>query len=316
MANKEQIKALLDSFFDEDKERFISIALQVAASAAKKGQSKLANDIKEIVDKGRKKKEHDNVVILKKITGDLENLLSVAHPETQLRNVVFSNDLDLKLRKILKEQRQRFKLSEYGLKANNKLLLVGPPGTGKTLTASVLSKELSIPLYTIQFEGLLSKYMGESAAKLKLIFEFIRKNRGVYLFDEFDAIGVKRTTQNDIGEIRRVLNSFLQLLEQDSSDSVIVAATNHPELLDEALFRRFDLILNYEKPSLEVIEALIRDRLQTFAKKDFNWAKIAKMAEGMNHAEIVKACNEIAKEIILNENFFLSDDLVKTFFKK
>ena len=317
MATKEQIKALLNSYFDEDKDRFINIALQLAANAAKKGQGNLANDIKQIVDKGRDKLEkahQNNVIALNHLKGDLVNLLLVSHPDTLMRNVVFSEDIYIQLRKMIKEQRQRFKLSEYGLHASNKALLIGPPGTGKTLTANILAAELKIPLYTIQFEGLLSKYMGESAAKLKLVFDHIKNHRGVYLFDEFDAIGVKRTADNDVGEIRRILNSFLQLLEQEKSDSIIIAATNHPELLDKALFRRFDLVIKYENPSLNVIETLIRDRLQTFTKLDLNWLEIAKVAEGLNHADIVRICNNIAKEVVLNEDFFLSLDTIKPFF--
>lgn len=317
MANKEQIKALLDSYFDHDNERFITVALQVAASAAKKGNGDLARELKEIIDKGRtKKKEENQILKFSKLNNELINLLSVSHPEVDLRNVIFSNEIDSMIRKFIKEQFQRFKLREYNLSPASKLLLVGPPGTGKTMTAKVLASELKLPLYTVQFEGLLSKYMGESAAKLKLVFEQIASERAVYLFDEFDAIGSKRNKDNDVGEIRRVLNSFLQFLEQQNSDSIIVAATNHPELLDNALFRRFDIVCKYSNPDLSEIEALLKDSLFPFAKNNINWKELAKSAEGLNHAEIVKSCNEVAKEIILNEDFFVTLDSLRPFFKR
>lgn len=319
MANKEQIKALLDSYFEQDNERFVTVALQVAATAAKKGNSDLARELKDIIDKGRsKKKEKDENKVLKfsKLNSELINLLSVSYPETELRNVVFSSETDAMIRKVIKEQFQRFKLKEYNLVPASKLLLVGPPGTGKTLTAKILASELKLPLYTVQFEGLLSKYMGESAAKLKLIFEQITSERAVYLFDEFDAIGSSRDKDNDVGEIRRVLNSFLQFLEQQNSDSIIVAATNHPDLLDSALFRRFDIVFKYSNPDLPVIEALLKDSLFAFAKNAIDWKDLAKTAEGLNHAEIVRSCNEIAKEIILNEHFFISIESLRPFFKR
>ena len=104
--------------------------------------------------------------------------------------------------------------------------MIGPPGTGKTMSASALAGEFNLPLFEIRLDGLITKYMGETAAKLRLVFDAIAEMRGIYLFDEFDSIGAQRSMMNDVGEIRRVLNSFLQFIEQDKSDSLILAATN------------------------------------------------------------------------------------------
>ncbi|MBK23789.1 MAG: hypothetical protein CME70_07260 [Halobacteriovorax sp.] len=319
MANKDQLKALINSYFEDDSERFITVALQVAANAAKKGQNNLASDIKELIDKGREKRKSvssQETLIPKKIKGELSGLFSLTHPRETLKDVVFSQDIDTFLYKLLKEQKQRFRLKDFGYEPISKLLLTGPPGTGKTLTASVIANELNIPLYTVQFEGLLSRFMGESASKLKLVFDHINSHRAVYLFDEFDAIGAKRNKNNDVGEIRRVLNSFLQLFENSRGDSIIISATNHPELLDDALFRRFDKVIEYKNPDLSVVESLMRDRLFSFVKNKVSWKKVAEYAEGMNHAEIVRACNEVAKEIILNDNFFVDEESLKPFFKQ
>jgi len=100
----------------------------------------------------------------------------------------------------------------HGLSPRRKLLLVGPPGTGKTLSASVLASELGIPLFQVRLDGLITKFMGETAAKLRQIFDATSQTRGIYFFDEFDAIGSQRGLTNDVGEIRRVLNSFLQTI--------------------------------------------------------------------------------------------------------
>jgi SpoVK/Ycf46/Vps4 family AAA+-type ATPase len=153
--------------------------------------------------------------------------------------------LGARLERVLTEQRERDRLREHGFSPMRKLLLVGPPGTGKTMTAAALAGEMGLPLFSIQLDGLITKYMGETAAKLRLVFDAIQSTRGVYLFDEFDALGGERGSKNDVGEIRRVLNSFLQFLEQDDSDSIVLGATNHVGLLDRALFRRFDAVLEY-----------------------------------------------------------------------
>jgi SpoVK/Ycf46/Vps4 family AAA+-type ATPase len=183
-----------------------------------------------------------------------------------------------------------------------KLLLVGPPGTGKTMTAAVLAGELSVPLFTIQLDGLITKYLGETAAKLRLIFEAIQRTRAIYLFDEFDALGSKRAARNDVGEIRRVLNSFLQFLEQDDSDSVIVAATNHPHILDRALFRRFDSVIEYRLPSEEIAEQVMRSRLALLDTSQVEWSEALEAAKGLSHSGLTRACEHAAKNAILQHH--------------
>src|SRR5690606_29484898 len=180
-----------------------------------------------------------------------------------------------------------------------KLLLLGPPGTGKTMSAGALAGELGLPLLTIQLDNLITKYMGETAAKLRLVFDAISATRAVYLFDEFDALGGERSASNDVGEIRRVLGSFLQFLEQDESPSLILGATNHPTLLDSALFRRFDAIIEYPLPSPAIIEQIMRSRLGVMDTSSVPWARVVKAAVGLSHAEICRACEAAAKNALL-----------------
>ena len=141
--------------------------------------------------------------------------------------------------------------------------------------------------------------MGETAAKLFAIFESMRHTRGVYLFDEFDAIGTMRGGNNDVGEIRRVLNSFLQFLEQDDSDSLIVAATNLEGILDDALFRRFDDVITYHMPDTTELSSLIANRLATFQYHKSEIEEVAESAFGLSHAEVCRACDEAAKLAVL-----------------
>jgi SpoVK/Ycf46/Vps4 family AAA+-type ATPase len=215
--------------------------------------------------------------------------------------MVLEAKLRTRLERILLEQRQREKLLTHGLTPRRKILLVGPPGTGKTLTARALAGELSHPLFAILLDGIITKFMGETAAKLRLVFDALQRTRGVYLFDEFDALGSHRTSQNDVGEIRRVLNSFLQFLEQDESESLIIAATNHPELLDRALFRRFDDVLEYSLPDDGLAEQMLRSRLALLETERVDWTRVVCAARGASYAEIVRVCEDAAKEAVLKD---------------
>jgi SpoVK/Ycf46/Vps4 family AAA+-type ATPase len=190
------------------------------------------------------------------------------------------------LQQVLKEQRHLSKLRGHGLHPRRKLLLVGPSGTGKTMTAAALAGELGIPLFVVRLDALITKFMGETAAKLRQVFDAVASTRGVYFFDEFDAIGSQRGMANDVGEIRRILNSFLLMIEQDDSSSVIVAATNHPDILDEALFRRFDDVVEYHLPPPVQATDLIRTRPGHFARKPLRKDAVQGQTERLSHAEI------------------------------
>jgi len=297
MATAEQIKSLIRSHLSDDPERFYSIALQVAAHEAKQGHSALAHDIRDIVDKARKAK---GAVVLR-FPKDMLGLVLSEKPDIAKSALVFPTALDERIERIIHEYRQQHKLKSHGLTHRRKVLLVGPPGTGKTMTAKVLAHELRLPLHTIQVDRLVTKFMGETSAKLRQIFDLIQDETGVYLFDEFDAIGGERSLENDVGEMRRVLNSFLQFIEQDSSDSMVIAATNSPKLLDRALFRRFDDVMYYEQPSEDERKRLIENVLGTYLAVRFSWKQVLESSADLSHAEIDQACRDAIKNAILSD---------------
>jgi len=169
------------------------------------------------------------------------------------------------------------------------------------MTASVLASELGLPLYVIQIDKLVTKYMGETSVKLRQVFDCISEIQGVYLFDEFDAIGSDRTLDNDVGEMRRILNSFLQYIEIDDSQSLILAATNNPGILDKALFRRFDDVLEYQLPTTEQVEVLLQLKLDGLAEKEVFNKDVYEYALGMSHADIVKVCEEAIKLTVIED---------------
>lgn len=305
MATANQVKALIRSHADGDNARFYAVAMQVAAQAARRGHGKFANELRELVDQVKARTQAlvpaqgAKPVPLAQPRGELAGLLSASYPKTRLADMALPEWLDARLARVLVEQRERERLRAHGFSPMRKLLLVGPPGTGKTMTAAALAGELGLPLLTIQLDGLITKYMGETAAKLRLVFDAIQSTRGVYLFDEFDALGGERGSGNDVGEIRRVLNSFLQFLEQDDSDSLVLGATNHVGLLDRALFRRFDAVLEYALPGQEIATRVMRGRLALLDTAGVDWQAAAEAATGLSHAEIAAACDQAAKNAIL-----------------
>ena len=304
MATAQQLKALLQSYSEADGEMFVSVALQIAAHKARTGKGKFAGEIKRLVDQIKVKQREAKVggsVPITRPSGELATLLSATYPRTKLAEMVLAPEQRESLELVIREYRQQAKLREHGLSARRKLLLVGPPGVGKTMTSWALAGELRLPHFTVQLHSLITKYMGETAAKLFAVFESMRHTRGVYLFDEFDAIGSMRAGGNDVGEIRRVLNSFLQFLEQDDSESLIIAATNLEDLLDEALFRRFDDVIRYHLPSEKELQDLIANRLAAFRVDRVALDEIGSMADGLSHAEICRACDEAAKVAVLDD---------------
>lgn len=314
MASADQIKALLKSHLERDDERFYSVAMQVAAHEARLGHGQLAVDLRDMIDAAKARRaldESGKPVPLAKPRGELANLLSVTYPKNRLPDMVLDDKALAQLQQVIKEQRQFARIREHGLAPRRKLLLVGPPGTGKTMTASVLAGELGVPLFLVRLDSLITKFMGETAAKLRQVFDAVTDMRGVYFFDEFDAIGSHRGLANDVGEIRRVLNSFLQMIEHDQSNSLIVAATNHPEILDYALFRRFDDVIEYKLPAPDQIAGLIRARLGSFLPKRLPVKAVAARANGLSYAEICRAVDGAIKEAIMqNESLVMEAKLI------
>lgn len=308
MATADHIKALIRSHSEGDEERFYAIALQVAAQAARQGHTKMANELRDLVDRAKAHGEppaqgqKTKPVPIVQPRGELAGLLTASFPTIRLADMALDQSVRSRLERILLEQRQREKLRAHGMSPIQKLLLVGPPGTGKTMTASALASELGIPLFTIRLDGLITRYLGETAAKLRLIFDAIQQTRAVYFFDEFDALGSERATKNEVGEIRRVLNSFLQFLEQDDSDSLVAGATNHPQILDKALFRRFDAVIEYGLPSADISEQVMRARLALLDTSKVDWSAAAEAAEGLSHSEVTRACEQAAKNAILQQH--------------
>ena len=312
MPTAAQVKALIRSHAEGDDQRFYSVALQVAAQAARQGHGRLAQELREAIDSAQSQPRQSDTgqrvrpVPMVQPRGELAGLFTSAYPKTHLSKMVFGESVMRQVERVLVEQRHSSRLLSHGLKPHRRILLVGPPGTGKTMTASVFAGELGLPLFSIQLHGLITKYLGETAAKLRLIFDAISQTRAVYLFDEFDALGTDRASRNEVGEIRRVLNSFLQFIEHDDSESLIVAATNHPSLLDRALLRRFDSVIKYRLPDRAVALKILKNRLALLETKSIKWPVVVRAAQRLSHAEIARACENAVKNAVMDHRTTIS----------
>jgi SpoVK/Ycf46/Vps4 family AAA+-type ATPase len=316
MASAEQLKALVRSHLEGNDQHFFSVAMQLAAHEAKLGHGKLAEELRALVDQAKVRRGSvphgsDQAIPISRPRGDLAGLLSVSYPKTRLADMVLNEMLSDQLARVVREQRQSAQILAHGLSPRRKLLLMGAPGTGKTMTGAALAGELGLPLFQVRLDGLITKFMGETAAKLRQVFEATDRTRGVYFFDEFDAIGSQRGLANDVGEIRRVLNSFLQMIEQDQSHSLIMAATNHPEILDHALFRRFDDVLLYELPDLAHIAKVLKSRLARMAVKGVSWKRLANEFIGLSYAELMRASDETLKEALIEQRAQLAENDIR-----
>ena len=299
MPNANQILALIKSHFEADDVRFREIALQMAAVEAKAGHAVLSRSITEIVNR-----KHSPCFVAKCFTAlnpELSEFVLPINDSFGLDNIVCKDNVRDKLKRIIREYAQRELLYKNNLSNRSKILLTGPSGTGKTMTASILANELHLPLYVVRTERVITKYMGESSLKLSKVFDLISNVRGVYLFDEFDAIGMQRGQDNEVGEMRRILNTFLQLMERIDSDSLIVAATNCGNQLDKALFRRFDDVIEYSLPEENEIKTLMLHCLYGFDSSKVVFESLLPNLKGMSHAEITNVCMDAVKESLLGE---------------
>ncbi|WP_456099956.1 AAA family ATPase [Prevotella jejuni] len=296
MATADQILSLIRNHINNDDAQFRKVALQISAVEARGGHAIIARTIQELL---RQKNTSLGTIRLVSKNKDVDDLLLQLDTCDDRKSLILSNSVEEKLERIIKEYLKKETLKKYGLVNRRKLLLYGASGTGKTMTASVLAKEFNLPFFVVRTERVVTKFMGETGQKLGRIFDFISEVPAVYLFDEFDAIGSQRGMDNEVGEQRRILNTFLQLLERDDSDSFIIAATNSIESIDKAMFRRFDDVIEYSLPDREQRLALLHEYL--YAAKDLDFALAESLFEGMSHAEIKMLCSDIFKESLLND---------------
>ncbi|QXT34862.1 ATP-binding protein [Sphingomonas sanguinis] len=314
MASSKQLIGMIRSHAAGDDERFLAIAEHIANDARSAGHHRMAEEIGTLVGSLKEeigeRRTSTRPALIAAPRGELASLVRASYPETRLSDVVVADDVGARLRRIVREQRERGLLADQGLHPRRKLLLSGPPGTGKTTTAAAIAGELGLPLFTVLLDGVITKFMGETAAKLRIVFDAMTNARGVYFFDEVDALATRRGAENDIGEARRMLNSFLQFLDEDASGSLVLAATNHQELLDRAIFRRFDATIRYDLPEPEHVRRILTHRLPRFDLSGFDWDVVCSAASGLSQADIVAAGEDAARDAVLENDGLLDGGIL------
>ncbi|MCY9666698.1 AAA family ATPase [Paenibacillus alginolyticus] len=232
-----------------------------------------------------------------------ETPLATYIPSDKLQHdMILPNTVEEKFIRIEKEYAARERLALYGFTPRKKILLFGPPGCGKTLGAQRLAWRTGLPLIKVRFDSLISSYLGETASNLRSIFDSAAHSPCILFFDEFDSIAKSRTMDQDVGEIKRVVNSFLQLLDEYESPGLLVAATNLNDQIDAAIWRRFDDSIEIPKPGPEELKQIIVVTLSGMKTERFDWNILLKEAEGFSAAQIVRASGDAAKKVILDSS--------------
>ncbi len=237
-------------------------------------------------------------------------LVDVRHAERTRDEIVLTDGLRRKIDRIEEEFRARASLARMGLAPKSRLLFVGPPGCGKTLCAEILASDLGLALLYARFDGIVSSFLGETASNLRRVFAYAQQQQSVLLFDEFDALGKRRDDPQEVGELKRVVSSFLQLLDSYPRSNLVVAATNHEGLLDEALWRRFDEILFFGQPSQEQLVSLMELRLRSVRKRSVDLPTIAADMKGFTFADAERVCFEASKVMVLAGRKELTQDML------
>jgi SpoVK/Ycf46/Vps4 family AAA+-type ATPase len=293
----EILKQLLLAHVDGDDAAFRKAALQLASSESTAGHIRIAEDLRSIVAKMPTRQ--GNVVDIAQPRGELGDVLEGGYRQERLVDIVLTARSRTLFERVLLENRSRERLEKFSVSPRRKLLFHGPPGCGKTLGASVLAGEMGLPLMTVRLDSVFSRFLGATANHLRAIFAEMPRRPGVYLFDEFDSIAKARGDSQDVGEMNRIVTAFLQLIDSDTSNSIVIAATNHAELLDRAIFRRFDVIVPFSLPTTDQIEATLKLRLGAFDLPTSFLREVATTARGMSFADVARSTDDAIRSMAL-----------------
>lgn len=315
MASGKILRQLIKAGSHGDVIVFKQVSEAVIREERQKQHHLLANDLEKILYGDHVQRSVVSRHFSDSIPTDQERglpLLFVKEPGRNLDEVVLSKENRDGLEEILEQHHRGDVLKSYGLRPSDKILFCGPPGCGKTLTAEVLAMELDRQLAVIRMDSVVSSYLGETAANLRKVFDFIDTSPMVALFDEFDALGKEREDNTDHGELKRVVNAVLQMLDSYQGKSIIIAATNHEQMLDTAIWRRFEEVFFFKFPTRDELQQLLQLKLRG-VRRDFEVIdnQTLSIFAKMSHAEVEKILRRSIKEMVLKGEEFLQIRLIK-----
>lgn len=311
MSSTDAIRDLLISYKAGDSERFEQAAHQLIADARRKKHTVVAREYERILEGVNypNTPEQRSLTLLGMSPADVPveadrktPLVEAISPSRTLDDIIITTELRSSVASFITEQKQSDLLVTYGLRAKQRLLFCGPPGCGKTVTAEAIAHELYLPLALVRFDSLVSSYLGETAANLRKVFDFATKRKCVLLFDEFDMIAKERSDESEHGELKRVVSAFLQMLDRFTGESIIIAATNHEQMLDIALWRRFDDVLSFPRPTVSQSYELMSLLLRRFGAADEIRSKaLGQKLVGLSFNDVERVCVEAIKRAILRD---------------
>jgi SpoVK/Ycf46/Vps4 family AAA+-type ATPase len=227
-------------------------------------------------------------------------LVTVISREQLRHHMILTDTVEKRFQRIEREYAARDRLANHGFRYRQKILLYGSPGCGKTLGAERLAWNTGLPLLKVHFDAMVSSYLGETASNLRQVFEMAAKSPCLLLLDECDAIAKSRQDENEVGEVKRIVNTFLQVLDEyNPSSGLLVAATNLDSSLDTAVWRRFDDAIEVPKPTEKELTALLKQTLATMSLGSINWQLIIERMKGFSAAQAVRVAQDAAKRAIL-----------------
>lgn len=316
MASGKILRQLIKAGSSGDSVAFIQASEAIIKEERLKQHHLLANDLEQILyGDSTSAKAGKLTRIMPAAPSDKERglpLLDIRHPKRALEELVLSRSDLVAIEELLEEHRRQDILRSYGMRPSSKILFFGPPGCGKTMAAEVFAYELDLPLGIVRLDALVSSYLGETAANLRKVFDYISQLPMVVLFDEFDALGKERSDNAEHGELRRVVNAVLQMMDSYQGQSLIIAATNHEKILDSAIWRRFDDTLDFPIPSHELIPKILKLKLRGVRRHfEVDSQEVLDVFSGLSGADIERIIRRAVKRIILrNQEFLCLHDLV------
>ncbi len=320
MATANLLRQLVKTGSEGNHEAFKRVSEQLIQEERSKNHHLLANDLEKILYGRRSSNVPLQSVLNDRLPKDKDRnlpLLQIKEPVRRLEDVVLSDENTSLLNELLQEHHRVEVLQSYGLYPADKILFCGPPGCGKTLTAEVLASELGLPLAIVRIDSVISSLLGETAANLRQVFDFVSTVPMVVLFDEFDAMAKERSDEAEHGELKRVVNAFLQMLDAYEGKSILVAATNHERILDSAVWRRFDEVLVFESPNLEQLRRLLSVKLRGLRREfEIDDSRIVSLFKGMSHADVERVLRRAAKDMVLAGKEFLSERHLQSAIKR
>lgn len=306
MTPNDLIKQLILSFHNNDNEAFFSAAQEYIEREKRMKHTQVAKDLEKVLfDKNNvnsfSERRFKNSQPIPRDSEKGFSLLEIKNCDENWENLILPQSVKDQLHQIVREFKDADILATYNLRYKKKILLCGKPGTGKTFSVQIISSLLNIPLLYVRFDAIISSYLGETASNLRKVFDYIEQGTWIVLFDEFDIIGKNRDDSHEHGEIKRVVNNFLQMLDNYTGTSIIFAATNHQNILDPAIWRRFDDVVYYDLPDESTRQILFERYLKPIKRENgINLKTMAERSEKLSPSDIKMIAEEAMKLAIIN----------------